>query len=146
MFAKSLSKTLTAGVLSATLALTAVAPTTASAQISDEDALAGIVTLLFLGAAIHNSRNNNDPAPATTTRSQRNDNWRVLPRNCRSDITRRNGNTIRMFTQRCLNNNYRHVNRLPQECHVRVRTDTGQRRQGFRARCLQNQGFRTTRR
>jgi hypothetical protein len=68
MFAHSITKTLSAGVLSLTLALTALSPTTAAAQVSDEDAIAGILALLFIGAAVHHSRNNNDrPAPAAST-------------------------------------------------------------------------------
>lgn len=57
-----LTKTLTAGILALSLALTSVTPTTASAQISDEDAIAGLIALLLLGAVVHESRNN-DPAP-----------------------------------------------------------------------------------
>lgn len=141
-------KTLTAGVLAVSLAATSLTPTSVSAGISDDDAIAGILTLLLLGAAIHNRRDNNNAAPApqqhprpTVTRD-----WRVLPANCIRNVTRRNGNTIRIFGQRCLNNNYAHVNRLPEACHVRVRTENGQRRQGFRVRCLRNQGFRTNQR
>ena len=63
------TKTLTAGVLAASLAHTSMAPTSASARISDEDAIAGILTLLFIGAAIHSSRNN-DVAPAPTPQPQ----------------------------------------------------------------------------
>jgi hypothetical protein len=145
MFAHSITKTLSAGVLSFTLALTALSPTTAAAQVSDEDAIAGILALLFIGAAVHHSRNNNDrPAPAVEpTRQPRN--WRVLPAECLRSIDTRRGNSVRMFTQRCLTNNYNFTNRLPQECHVRVRTENGQRRQGYSAQCMRNAGFRTNR-
>ncbi|AGI70055.1 hypothetical protein OAN307_c47090 [Octadecabacter antarcticus 307] len=145
MFAHSISKTLSAGVLSIVLALTAITPTTASAQISDEDAIAGILALLFISAVVHHSRNRNDrsahvPEPVPQPR-----NWQVLPADCLRSIDTRRGNTVRMFTQRCLTNNYRFTNRLPQACHVRVRTENGQRRQGYRARCMRNAGFRTNR-
>jgi hypothetical protein len=145
MFAHSITKTLSAGVLSLTLALTALSPTTAAAQVSDEDAIAGILALLFIGAAVHHSRNNNGrPAPAVEpTRQPRN--WRVLPAECLRSIDTRRGNSVRMFTQRCLTNNYNFTNRLPQECYVRVRTENGQLRQGYRARCMRNAGFRTNR-
>lgn len=136
------TKTLMAGVLATSLALTSLSPTTASAAMSDEDAIAGILTLLLLGAAIHNRRDR-DPAPAP--QPDVTDNWRVLPANCIRDVTRRNGNTIRMFGQRCLNNNYNHVNRLPDQCHVRVRNQNNQVRQGYRVRCLRREGFRTNR-
>jgi hypothetical protein len=145
MFANSITKTLSAGVLSLTLALTAVSPTTASAQISEEDAIAGFLALLFIGAAVHLSDNNNDrPAPVVEPTPQPR-NWRVLPAECLRSIDTRRGNSVRMFTQRCLTNNYNFTNRLPQECHVRVRTENGQRRQGYRARCMRNAGFRTNR-
>ena len=145
MFAHSITKTLSAGVLSLTLALTALSPTTAAAQVSDEDAIAGILALLFIGAAVHHSRNSNDRlAPAVEpTRQPRN--WRVLPEECLRSVDTRRGNSVRMFTQRCLTNNYNFTNRLPQECHVRVRTDNGQRRQGYSAQCMRNAGFRTNR-
>jgi hypothetical protein len=145
MFAHSITKTLSAGVLSLTLALTALSPTTASAQISEEDAIAGILALLFIGVAVNYSRNNDDrPAPvAEPTLQPRN--WRVLPAECLRSIDTRRGNSVQMFAQRCLTNNYNFTNRLPQECHVRVRTENGQRRQGYRARCMRNAGFRTYR-
>lgn len=139
-------KTLTAGVLAATLSLTSLAPTTATAELSRDDAIVGIATLLLLGAAIHNSRDN-DPTPSRTpTRtSPRGDAWRVLPANCLTHATRRNGDQVRFFGQRCLNNNYRAVNRLPQACRVEFRARSGHLRQGYSARCLRNQGFRTNR-
>ena len=142
-------KTLTAGVLAISLTVTSLAPTSAAADISKDGAIAGILTLLFLGAAIHNSRDNDvspAPAPERRPRPTLTRDWRVLPADCLRNVTRRNGNTIRMFGQRCLTNNYAHVNRLPQACHVRVRTENGQNRPGFRARCLRNQGFRTNQR
>lgn len=145
MFARSLKTTFTAGLLATTLALTSITPNSAAARMSDED-IAAILGLLVIGAAIHNSRNN-DAAPVAPSRPQPTTTrgWRVLPANCIRNVTRRNGNTIRMFGQRCLNNNYAHVNRLPEACHVRVRTENGQRRQGYRARCLRDAGFRTNR-
>jgi len=142
MFAKSL----TAGVLAASLALTSLTPTRADAW-SDEDVAVGVITLLLLGAAIHNSRSNDTPAPAPPPQPPRETReWRVLPVDCLRNATRRNGNTIRYFGQRCLNNNYAHVSRLPERCHVRFRNANDQRRQGYRAGCLRNEGFRTNRR
>ena len=140
------TNTLTAGVLAASLAFTSMAPNSARAGMSEEDALAGILALLFIGAVVHNNRNNDAaPAPAPAPQPTITRDWRVLPVDCIRNVTRRNGNTIRMFGQRCLTNNYNHPNRLPEACHVRVRNENGQRRQGYRARCMRNQGFRTTR-
>lgn len=145
MFARSLKTTITAGLLATTLALTAVAPNSAEARMSDDE-IVGLLGLLAFGAIIHNRRNNDvAPTPAPQPQPTATRGWRVLPANCISNVTRRNGNTIRMFGQRCLNNNYAHVNRLPEACHVRVRTENGQRRQGYRARCLRDAGFRTNR-
>lgn len=145
-------KTLTAGVLSASLALTSLTPNSASAGISDEDAFAGIIALLFLGAAVHQRRSNDDrtvaptPEPARPQHPNRVRGWHVLPADCIRNVTRQNGNTIRIFGQRCLTNNYDHMNRLPEACHVRVRNENGQRRQGYRVRCMRNEGFRTNQR
>ncbi len=145
-------KTLTAGVLAATLSFTSMAPTTAAAEFSRDDALVGITALLLLGAAIHHNRDDNSnstPArstPRATPRTQpRNDAWRVLPAQCLTQATRRNGDRVRFFGQRCMSNNYRAVNRLPQACRVEFRTRDGGVRRGYRASCLRDQGFRTTR-
>ena len=142
-----LFKTFTAGLLATTLSFTSIAPTTAAAELSREDAVVGIATLLLLGAAIHNSRDDDDDHSSHRSggNGHRGDGWRVLPSECLTRVTRRNGDRVRIFGQRCLNNNFRAVHRLPQECHVSLRTRDGHRRQGFGARCLQNQGFRTTR-
>lgn len=150
MFMTKITKTLTAGTLALSLALTGMAPTQASAGLSEEDAVVGVLTLLLLGAAIHNSRDNDrvvsHPAPVRPARPQAARDWRILPLHCRQDFRQQNGNGIHLFSQSCLNNNYAHVNRLPQACHVRVRAANGQHRQGFRAACLRNAGFRTNQR
>ena len=141
------TKTLTAGFLAISLTLASVAPTPAAAQISNEDALTGLLALLLFGAAVHELRDRKDdtPAPQQQRPREQTRDWRVLPVDCLRTATRRNGNTIRYFGQRCLNNTYTHVNRLPERCHVRFRTATDQRRQGYQARCLRDAGFRTNR-
>lgn len=145
-FKHSAFKTLTAGVLAVTLAATSIAPTQASADVSRDDAIIGIATLLLLGAAIHNSRDNDR---AETSRSQpeppRPD-WRVLPANCLRDVTRRNGDQVRIFGAQCLNSNYQAVHRLPNECRTTVRARNGQLRHGYGAQCLRHNGFRANRR
>ena len=143
-------KTLTAGVLATSLAFTSLTPATASAEISDGDAVVGLITLLLLGAAIHNNRDDDvrtQPAhpPRVTHPAPRRD-WRVLPAQCLQTVTRRNGDRVRLFTQRCLTNNYAQTQRLPQACHVQFRTRDGGHRAGYRAACLRNQGFRTNQR
>jgi len=149
-------KTLTAGVLAATLTVTGMAPTTAAADISREQAIVGIGALLLLGAAIHNDRDDDDDNDRARSSSRRtvdvtrnrhhNDRWRVLPANCLIDTRSRRGDRVRYFGQHCLTNNYANVGRLPHNCHIRFRTQSRQVRQGFDARCLREAGFRTTRR
>lgn len=144
-----LIKTLTAAVLSATLALTSLTPTQVQAGLSDEEKIAGLLTLFLLGAAIssHNDRpvNANPPRPPQATPPRDHRDWRILPSECRTEATTRRGETIRFFGQRCLTRNYSHMNRLPQACHVQFRTQQGQQRQGYGARCLRQAGFRTDR-
>lgn len=68
----------------------------------------------------------------------------ALPARClRSFQTR--GGEVRMFGRRCLEQNYRAVNRLPQSCAQHIRTDRGTR-SGFGARCLRRNGFRISQR
>lgn len=145
-----LMKTLTAAVLSVSLALTSLAPTQVQAGLSDEEKIAGLLTLFLLGAAIsrHNDRpvNANPPRPPQATPPRGHQDWRVLPSECRMQATTRRAETIRFFGQRCLRNNYSHINRLPQSCHVQFRTQQGHPRQGYLARCLRQAGFRTDRR
>ena len=132
MFARSLKTTFTAGLLASTLALSSMTPNSAQAGLSEEEVV-GLLSFLFIGAAIHNNRSNRDveTAPEPTVQPGRGG-WRNLPEQCQRRMTRRNGNRINFFAQRCLNNNYNFVNRLPEHCHVRFRTAEGQRRQGFR--------------
>ena len=141
-----LTKTLTAGVLAVSLSLTSLAPTRAAA-LSDEDVAVGIISLLLLGAAIHNNRDRSHaaPAPTTTPQPQANRGWRVLPNDCLRQTTRISGDRLRFFGQNCLRNNYAHMDRLPRQCHVVFRNQNGDRRQGYRLRCLENNGFRVSR-
>ena len=77
----SITKTLTAGVLSLTLAMTSLAPTTAQAGLSEEETV-GLITLLLLGAAIHNNRRDDDAREYHPRPPQGNVNRRVLPGSC----------------------------------------------------------------
>lgn len=147
-------KTLTAGVLAATLTVTSLTPTVAAAEVSREQAILGIGALLLLGAAIHNNNDNDRDRARGQTRphisinrhERGNDRWRVLPANCLTESRTRRGDRVRFFGQRCLNNHYANIGRLPQACHIRFRTHRNDVRQGFGARCLREAGFRTTRR
>jgi hypothetical protein len=64
---------------------------------------------------------------------------KLLPGNCLRSYDTRRGQ-VNMFGRRCLEKNYRAVNRLPQNCAIQVRTDRGQR-SGFDARCLRHNGY-----
>lgn len=133
-------KTFTAGLLALTLGFTSMTPSTAQAQITDEQAIAGILGLFILGAAINNNRDR-DHAPSVS-HSNNNQRWRVLPGSCVRHFDRRNGRSETIYRTQCLRNNYSHMNRLPDQCFTRFQTDTGLQRQGWRANCLHNAGFR----
>lgn len=70
-------------------------------------------------------------------------NRKLLPQKCFRSFNSRNGK-VRMFARRCLEKNYRFVNRLPQNCVQRIRTHDG-KRIGYGARCLQQNGYRLAR-
>ena len=52
---------------------------------------------------------------------------------------------VMMFGERCLEDNYAHVERLPDYCHKRVSTRDGAR-YGYDARCLRDSGYSLARR
>lgn len=141
-------KTLSAGLLALTLGFTSIAPTQARADIT-EDQIVGLLSILALGALIHNRSRDDGAAPehtrpqhSTPQRPIAQPNRRVLPANCVRQIERRNGNFVRMLPRRCLIRENVRINRLPQACHVRFTAANGNTRQGFRVRCLRNEGFR----
>lgn len=68
---------------------------------------------------------------------------KLLPGDCLQSIDTRNGR-VRFFSQRCLEQNYQYVNRLPRECAVRFRTYNGPRA-GYDARCLRDEGYQLAR-
>lgn len=162
-----------ATVAAASIAITAFGAAPARADDKDlAKALAAILGIAVVGKIIHDNRKEreqaatrNHPAPIYTAprrhyeprvhqhrrdpqvqprplpRHVRND--KLLPSQCfRSYDTRRG--TVRMFGRRCLENNFRHVNRLPQHCKVRVKTYNG-KRTGYQARCLRDAGYRLAR-
>ena len=69
---------------------------------------------------------------------------RVLPAACFTRVDTRNG-PVRMFGRRCLQNNYRFADRLPERCEITVRGQNHLRR-GYRPQCLRNAGFTMARR
>ncbi|MGJ8626952.1 MAG: hypothetical protein ACSHXB_08335 [Sulfitobacter sp.] len=152
-----------ATIAAASIAITALGA--APARADDKDvarALAAILGIAVVGKIIHDKKKDreraatrNHPAPvyqAPRVRPRHVEprplprhvrNKKLLPSQCfRSYDTRRG--TVRMFGNRCLQNNFRHANRLPQHCKMRVRTHNG-KRTGYQARCLRDAGYRLAR-
>lgn len=137
-------------IVGAAIAVTALSAAPARAD-SDDIArfIAGIAALAIIGAAIEDARD--DPAPVV--RRQVNPRHysvaprpvpprvsrKVLPGECLRNVRTRDGEA-RVFTQRCLNNNYRHASQLPRACARQFRTDRGVR-WGYRPRCLRDRGY-----
>ncbi len=69
----------------------------------------------------------------------RNVDRKLLPGNCFRSVDTRRG-TYHVFGTTCLNQNYRHASRLPQQCFVDFRTRAG-RETGYDARCLRDNGY-----
>ncbi len=153
-------KPLIAGITALSLNLAIAVPAQANG-FDREDAgrlLIGLAAIAALSAAIDNNNRNERREERSTQTQHRNNSWadlnrprereragnRDLPRQCLRNIETRFG-THRMFTQRCLERNYAHVNRLPKRCAVRVYSDNGPRR-GFDPLCLREAGYRATRR
>ena len=57
-----------------------------------------------------------------------------LPRRCKVTVENRRG-SHKIFEKSCLRRNYRHYDRLPQNCQVQVRAG-GQKIRGYSAQCL----------
>lgn len=153
----------TGNVVAVAIAVTTLSAAPAFADRDDHRAARTIATLLGLavvGKIIHdNNKDRSDdhvtvrrpghdsggirvhpqprPLPSRVGRA-------TLPRQCFRSFQTRRGQ-VHMFARRCLERNYRAVNRLPQACAQRIRTDRGPR-SGFDARCLRRNGYRVSRR
>ncbi len=152
-----------ATIAAASIAITAMGA--APARADDKDAariLAAILGIAVVGKIIHDNkkdkervvtRRHNEPRvqprrrhepqvePRPLPRHVRNN--KLLPRQCFRSFETRRG-TVRMFGRRCLQNNFRHANRLPEHCKVRIRTHNG-KRTGYQARCMRDAGYRLAR-
>ena len=156
-------KPLIAGITALSLTLVSAAPVQAQGMNRDDvgKLIFGIAAIAAIGAVIDNNKRSDRRSQQTETvhdRSNRNNSWadlnrprqrdhgrnRDLPRECLRTVETRFG-TQRMFVQRCLERNYARVNRLPERCAVRLYTSNGPR-SGFDPLCLQEQGYRSTRR
>ncbi len=161
-------KPLIAGITALSLTLASTTPLQAQG-LDREDVgklLIGLAAVAVIGAAIEENRDRNKDRNRSTqvhdtpqwNGINRNNNWsdlnrqhqsnsnarRVLPHACLRTVETRFGHQ-RIFGQRCLERNYRHVNRLPDRCAVRLYTNDGPRR-GYDPLCLREQGYRSDRR
>ncbi len=147
-----MTKTFLAGIMAASLAFTGLTAAPAQAEMNTQtrNLLIGLAATAIIAGAI----NNNRAGQAAPVQVQRNDwtpapapqrSWsRVLPAACIVDLNGRRGD-IRIFSERCLDRNYRFADRLPEQCAIRVRTRDG-RVNGYDPRCLRDAGFTTDRR
>jgi hypothetical protein len=141
-------------VLATSIAITGFSAAPARAGDDVAKLLAGLAVLGVLGVAISKerrknrtvSRNTVEPAPVHTQPRP------LPPRIARYDLP---GKCLRYFPafrdgrnlvgQKCLRNNYRHVNALPQQC--RVTFWNGRRhKSAFKPRCLRRNGYRIVQR
>lgn len=143
------TKTITAGALAITLALTGITATASPAAAnghrnngSDAAAVLGGLLLLYglsqagqhRGGATHNT-----PAPQVQHPPRPRQDHRVAPAQC--FIQGGHGNDrYRGYRYRCMQSNVHNAHRLPQNCLRNVWTDRGQRTI-YGARCLQNNGW-----
>ena len=142
-------KTVIAGVTALSLTLSSATPTHAGGLSEDDigKLLFGLVAAVTIGTAIKNNDRQRRQAqtvipqieePLISHRSQRR-----LPRRCVENVETHWGQQ-RILGRDCLNQRYRHAARLPQDCAVRVFTNSGPRN-GFDLRCLRDEGFRIRR-
>lgn len=132
-----------------------------AADRNTERALAAILGLAVIGAIIASERDDDRdrqtqkvirPAPTIQARPLPDDlrpqrhaaGRKALPEQCLRDVRTRDG-TARYFGVRCMNQNYRFVNRLPNRCERRIQTNHGVR-YGWGARCLRQEGYTLARR
>ena len=158
-------KSITAAITALSVTFAATAPTYAQGADRQDigKLLIGLAAVAVIGSAIEQNRDRPETTTPVRNHQQwsginRNNNWsdlnrqqertrenrRALPYHCLRRIETRFG-TQRMFGKRCLENNYRHANRLPGRCAVRVFSSNGPRN-GFDPLCLREQGYRTDRR
>jgi len=150
-------------IVAASIAITAIGATPARADDRDvARALAAILGIAVVGKIIHDKKKDkqravtrHQPAPVYQAPRHRTHkvqprplprhvrNNKLLPKQCFRSFDTRRG-TVQMFGNRCLQNNFRHANRLPQHCKVQARTHQG-RRIGYDARCLRDAGYRLAR-
>lgn len=155
-----MSKTFIATVLAGALAITSFTAAPARAELDNfEKFILGAGTLLIIGAAIENgnqqkSKKKKEPKVTYSTRSYSKPKVthhkphkpkakvhrkRPLPAFCLTNVRSHEG-PRRIYSNRCLQNNYRGVNTLPQRCKTFIQGPRGTR-VGYRPRCLARAGY-----
>ncbi|GFE49211.1 hypothetical protein So717_09640 [Roseobacter cerasinus] len=148
-----------ATIIAAALAVTAIGSAPARADDDALKALAAIAGIAIIGKVIHDRNKRKSEQHTVTRKSSSHSNGRVydlkprplpqranrrlLPGNCLRSVDTWDGR-VRYFGKRCLERNYRHVDRLPQRCAVRFRGEDRSRR-GYEARCLNRAGYKLAR-
>ncbi len=149
MFA-SLGKTVTAGALALTIAVTSLGASATPARANGDEAAAifgGLLALFAISRAIdiHNSRQGQaaaQPAPQQPHRpviQPVQPRQLVAPAQCRREFQTANG-VFRGYNQRCMQRNVARPERLPENCIRQVRTQNGIRN-FYAGRCLHRNGW-----
>jgi hypothetical protein len=142
-----ITSTLTAAGLALGIAIGAVGATASPARANNDEAIAiigGLIALYAIGQAIQNDNRN-----VTVTRNYGHRPQQghvphrqqplVAPARCFIDGRDRNG-YFRGYVRRCMQNNVRRVDLLPQQCLRRVETQRGPR-MIYGGRCLAQNGW-----
>lgn len=136
-----MKKFLTTAALVMSIGITSVTASTAPARAEPDGAevLTALGLLALFAYAAKEQRDDRKKATVHKKPAPKKRFSKVLPAKCMRVANTRN-DQYRVFGKRCLQNNYRHVNRLPRFCETNVRVK-GQWRAAYNARCLRNQGF-----
>lgn len=139
-----MKRPLIASLLSVTIAFSSVAATPVRAG-NDEDLLKillGIATIAIIADAANDRR---DQSQQTNGGQDWNHHaiparQRVLPAQCVVEVDARRGRDVTMLGRRCMERNYRWVNRLAERCEMTVEARRHDRR-GFSIHCLRRAGY-----
>lgn len=150
-----MSKTFIASVLAAALTITSFSAAPARAELTDfEKFLLGAGALVIIGTAVHEQNKkavkqrkapkvtyHSPPRPKPTVKKKRK--AAAIPGFCITRVQSHNG-PRRILSRRCLQNNYRDVNLLPNRCRSFIEGPRGTR-VGYRPKCLRKAGFQIAR-
>ena len=144
-----ITRTLTAAGLALSLAIGTVGASATPARANNDEAIAiigGIIALYALGQALQNDNRNTTVTRNYGHRPQGNFGHQphrpqqlVAPARCFIEGTDHNG-YYRGYVRRCMENNVRRVDLLPQQCLRRVHTQRGERLI-YAGRCLAQNGW-----